>query len=180
MIKRTALLLVLMLISVFGIAQSAYVKDLKINQLSNPLGLDDVKPHFSWKIESSKQSVEQTQYQIKVWTENTNQKIILWDSGKVNSSNSIYIPYQGPPLESNQTYHWNVEIQLNQDTKTYPSDYAFWSMGLLSPSDWNAEWIGPSKEDDIERKSPYLRTDFKLKKKDNCTSLSSHHSKRDV
>ena len=100
MIKRTALLLVLMLISVFGIAQSAYVKDLKINQLSNPLGLDDVKPHFSWKIESSKQSVEQTQYQIKVWTENTNQKIILWDSGKVNSSNSVYIPYQGPPLES--------------------------------------------------------------------------------
>ncbi|MDA8948608.1 glycoside hydrolase family 78 protein [Flavobacteriaceae bacterium] len=163
--KRTALLIVLMLISVFGIAQSAYVKDLKVNQLSNPLGLDDVKPHFSWKIESSKQSVEQTQYQIKVWTENTNQKIILWDSGKVNSSNSVYIPYQGPPLESNQTYHWNVEIQLNQDAKTYPSDYAFWSMGLLSPSDWNAEWIGPSKEYDIERKSPYLRTDFKLKKK---------------
>ncbi len=36
-------------------------------------------------------------------------------------------------------------------------------MGLLAKEDWNADWIGQSKEDDKNRESPYLRTDFKLK-----------------
>src|SRR5262249_1651373 len=64
----------------------------------------------------------------------------LWDSGEVNSSDSIQIEYAGKPLRSRDRCYWQVSVRDDQTTelKTHP---AHWSMGLLSSTDWNSQWI---------------------------------------
>lgn len=41
------------------------IRDLTIEYRKNPIGIDE-KPRFSWKLESEKQDVVQTSYQIQV------------------------------------------------------------------------------------------------------------------
>ena len=41
------------------------IRDLTIEHRKNPIGIDE-KPRFSWKLESEKQDVVQTNYQIQV------------------------------------------------------------------------------------------------------------------
>ncbi len=147
------------------LAQETRVTDLRLNQLTNPLGVDALQPHFSWKIESSKYEVEQEQYQIRVWSTSNKGESVVWDSGKMNSANSTHIPYGGPALQSNQTYYWRVKLTTNKTSDEIESETAHWSMGLLNDADWKADWIGQSTADDVNRESPYLRTDFKLQDK---------------
>lgn len=34
----------------------------------------------------------------------------LWDSGKIESNQSIKVPYDGTPLESSQLVYWKVRV----------------------------------------------------------------------
>ena len=43
------------------------IRDLKIEYRKNPIGLDEVNPRFSWKIESNEKDVVQDAYEIKVY-----------------------------------------------------------------------------------------------------------------
>ncbi len=97
------------------LAQSTRITDLRLNQLSNPLGIDAQSPHFSWKIKSADYDVMQSHYQIIVGTNpNLSSSSIYWDSGKISSKNSTYIVYEGPALKSNQTYYWKVKGYTNK------------------------------------------------------------------
>ena len=40
--------------------------DLTIEYKHNPLGLDEVQPRFSWKLDSDKQDTVQTSYRLQV------------------------------------------------------------------------------------------------------------------
>ena len=44
------------------------IRDLTIEYRKNPIGIDE-KPRFSWKLESEKQDVVQTNYQIRLSAE---------------------------------------------------------------------------------------------------------------
>ena len=56
------------------------IRDLTIEYRKNPIGIDE-KPRFSWKLESEKQDVVQTSYQIQVVSGGQ----LMWDSGRVES-----------------------------------------------------------------------------------------------
>jgi alpha-L-rhamnosidase len=67
------------------------------------LGIDKTTPRFSWKISSKRNGTEQKAYQIMVaseLSELTGGKADLWNSGKVESFASIFVPYQGQKLNS--------------------------------------------------------------------------------
>ncbi len=66
-------------------------------------------------------------------------KADVWDSGRIASSDSINIPYNGPVLKPQTRYFWQVRVwdNHNQPTTSAP---AFFETGL-SPSDWTAKWI---------------------------------------
>lgn len=85
---------------------------------------------------------EQTAYQIQVFEDDVESGRLLWDSGKVASSQQIGIPYEGEPLRSRQRIAWRVRVW---DADGRPSDWsepARWEMGLLERSDWGeARWI---------------------------------------
>lgn len=146
------------------------VKNLRCEYFQNPVGIDASNPKLSWVIRSDKKNVLQTAYQIQAAGSTkaleTGKKLI-WDSGKVNSGQSVHITYQGPPLSSRQRVYWRVKVWTNQGGESSWSETGSWEMGLLKPSDWTAQWIEAELPDDTTRSNPaqYFRKNFQLKGK---------------
>ena len=125
--------------------QAMQVYALRCEYLKNPLGIDIVEPRFGWKLQSARQNVLQSAYQVIVYaTEDLREAI--WDSGKVASDNSTHVAYGGSALESRQRYYWRVRVWDEQDTPSEWSQIAFWEMGLLQPTDWQASWVEPQQD----------------------------------
>jgi alpha-L-rhamnosidase len=117
---------------------------LRIDYRQNPLGMDDVSPHFSWQSDSSERNWKQSAYQIMVASSAENLQsgtADVWDSGKQNSSESVGMPYAGPPLESRKRYCWSVRVWNSNGQPSQSRESAWWEMGLLHKSDWSSEWI---------------------------------------
>jgi alpha-L-rhamnosidase len=69
----------------------------------------------------------------------------MWQTGKVISSRTRYVPYQGKPLQSMTTYYWKVRVWDEQGNRSPWSKVANWNMGMLEAGDWqNAKWISSS------------------------------------
>ncbi|MGB6220303.1 family 78 glycoside hydrolase catalytic domain [Haloferula sp.] len=112
----------------------------------NPLGFHDPKPSFSWKLKDPRQGARQTAYQLVVTDTGSEHPETLWDSGKVESARSVYVPYDGPDLSSRQRVAWRVRY-WDQDSKESDwSDWAHFELGLLENSDWKGQWIHLPKE----------------------------------
>lgn len=153
----------LLLLTLSSYAQVTVINPVTEN-LNNPTGIESPKPRFSWKLASTKRNVVQLAYEIQVGTEPTTigQKAI-WNSGKVNSSQSVWVDYAGPALESGKKYFWRVRVWDNGNKPSAWSAVAFWQMGLLNKNDWKASWI---QHTDVETQvSPLLRKTFSTTKK---------------
>jgi alpha-L-rhamnosidase len=136
---------------------------------SNPVGTGNATPRLSWEIVSSNKGVMQTAYQIRAaHTEKDllSNKNLVWDTGKINSDQSIQIQYNGQPLHSAERIYWQVKIWDNKGGASDWSKVAFFETGLFSSSDWEASWIEPDVTEDekISNPSPMLRKEFELKK----------------
>ena len=145
-------------------AQATNVYDLRCEMLSNPWGIDNTKPHLSWKIEAEKQATEQTAYQILAASDKqllSEEKADLWNSGKIKSPESIWINYAGKLLSSRSVVYWKVRIWSNKEKVSQWSETASFSVGLLNADDWQAEYIGMNdKKKDPE--SPLFRKTFQV------------------
>jgi len=134
---------------------------------TNPVGIDNSRPRLSWQMSSSRRNTLQQAYRIRVAEQETdlvNGRKLIWDTGRVESGQSLYIEYRGPALESGKRYYWQVRIWDNQGSASQWSEPAFWEMGLLSPEEWQADWIHADWEEAPEKSqpSPYLRAEFEL------------------
>ncbi|TCD28297.1 alpha-L-rhamnosidase [Pedobacter psychrodurus] len=148
-----------------------FAQDIKVAQLdceyrNNPIGIDVFSPSLSWKLQSSKHNVMQAAYQVLVSRSQSNlDKNIgeVWDTKKVNSGQSIQIPYKGIKLLSTKTYYWKVRVWDNFGNQSAWSTSAFWQMGLRPADDWKgAKWIAYEKLADSNVNS--LPTDGKKDK----------------
>lgn len=143
------------------------VTELRTEHHADPVGIDVTTPRFSWKIKSSRRDVVQTAYQLRVARSTRDVqrgRNLLWDTGQVASDQSLYVPYGGPALVSGQRYHWQVRIWDDSGRASSWSTPAFWEMGLLNPSDWQAKWISPDWEEETNasQPAPLLRGEFRL------------------
>jgi len=123
------------------------IEDPKCEMLVNPVGVDAIKPRFSWQINTSERAVKQTAYQIIVASSAerlSNNEGDLWNSGKIRSDQSILIEYAGKPLTSRRQCFWKVKVWTNKGEEDWTQPASF-TMGLLQPSDWKAKWIGMNK-----------------------------------
>ena len=114
----------------------------------NPLGIDVTNPRLSWIIQSQHRSWKQNAYQIIVAAgeENLKQnKGDLWDTGRVESSQTIHIAYEGKPLKSSMHCYWKVRVWDSHDKLSAWSEPAWWEMTLLRAEDWTALWINDGK-----------------------------------
>jgi alpha-L-rhamnosidase len=156
--------------------------ELRCEYRVNPLGIDVVEPRLSWIVRSDERGQKQTAYQILVAssakTLNLPEgKVDLWDSGQVQSDETTAIGYAGKRLDSDARCYWKVRVWDKEGKPSAWSAPATWSMGLLNPSDWKAEWIGYDKPHDaaitqaqsdktklILPPPSYFRTTFHLNK----------------
>ena len=110
----------------------------------NPLGIDELEPRLSWIVRSDDRGARQTAYQVLVASSLnllSDGKGDLWDSGKVDSGQTVNIVYAGQALKSRQVCYWKTRVWNNDDEPSDWSEAAFWSMGLLDASDWTAQYI---------------------------------------
>jgi len=148
------------------------VHTLRCEYLIDPSGIDVENPRLSWMIDPASGIRFQTAYRVLVAAslealrKDTGD---LWDSGRVSSAESTWIPYAGKKLSSGQRVYWKVRVWGDDGKATPWSDPATWSMGLLAPSDWRAKWIGQQRPADVAEGTPlpfpWLRKTFTLSAK---------------
>ena len=174
--KKIGVLPMLLLACIVATAQ-VQVTNLKVENLSNPLGIDRQQPQLSWQLQSTQRNIMQSAYEVNVSDNAAFKGNAVWSSGKVNAGQSIHVPYTGNPLQSGKKYYWRVRIWDNNGKASNWSQAAYWQMGLLQPTDWQAQWIEPGyAEDSIMRPSPLLRKEFAANKKiQSATAFITSH-----
>ena len=141
------------------------IADLKCESLVNPLAIDNMTPHFSWKMMTEDKGAFSTAYQILVATELgklNEEEADLWNSGKVQDANAIHVPYDGKPLASRSRAYWKVRVWNEDDKVTAWSEPASLGIGLLEESDWaeGASFIGIKQPEKERILSPLLKKSF--------------------
>ena len=103
----------------------------------NPLGIDVQKPRFSWMVQALERGAGQSGWQIRVTEEGKNE---VWDSGKIESDDSVNIQYGGEPLKSGTIYRWELTVWdlCGQACRAVDS---FFETAILHEEEWKAAWI---------------------------------------
>ena len=143
------------------------IVNLRCEYLINPVAIDNKTPLLSWQLKSDKRAKSQSAYRILAASNPSllnDTSADLWDSGIVNSSQSVSVKYTGEPLTSRQKVYWKVTAWDENDVPTEWSDIASWSMGLLNSADWTAQWIGllndPYPDSTLTHPAPFFRKEF--------------------
>jgi alpha-L-rhamnosidase len=153
-----------------SVASSAFTPgSLRTNGLADPLGVDTPASRLGWMLENGDPAArgnKQTAYQIIVASSPAllgQDKGDLWDSGKVVSDQSINVPYAGKALTTLQGACWKVRVWDQNQRATAWSPTGRWTMGLLAPADWHAQWIGhdqPPLTTNTPTPARWLRKEF--------------------
>ncbi|WP_194894005.1 alpha-L-rhamnosidase [Catenulispora pinisilvae] len=113
-----------------------------VEYASCPLGLDVARPRFTWPLVAQEPGRVQTAYQVRVATDADRlSSADVWDSGRVRSSESVLVPYDGPALAPRTRYHWSVRAWDNEGQASEWSAPTWWETGLMEQSQWSASWI---------------------------------------
>ena len=163
--KKTVCLLIAARLFIVAAPAQTSIQHLLTENRPDPIGLDAAMPRFSWQLISDKRNVVQLAYDIQVFSSD-NKKNPVWRSGKIQSEQSVFVPYAGNALQSGKKYKWLVEVWDNNSKTSVKSDTASFQMALLHVSDWKAKWIEPGYvEDSVMRPSPLFRKEFSTSKK---------------
>jgi alpha-L-rhamnosidase len=145
-----------------GNSRGVRLTNLRCEYRVDPLGIDTERPRLSWVLESGERGQGQTAYRILV--ADRLEKLArdegnLWDSGRVASTETIQIEYEGSSLTSGLKCFWKVRIWDRDHRPSKWSRHAFWECALLEPEDWKGTWISdgkpvPVKDEDFYREDP--------------------------
>ncbi len=126
-------------------AAAAGAVGLQVDNLTNPLGLDDPAPRFSWQLRDPTPGAKQTSYSLHIATRPElleSDQADVWATTASDSERSIGIPYGGPALKPFTRYYWRIALR-GAGGKSYPaSETGWWETGLMTQDAWRAQWIG--------------------------------------
>lgn len=140
--------------------------NLKTEHLTNPIGLDNTHPRFTWMMDDNSVGAAQTAYQIIVGTDSVGViqgKADAWSTGKINSRN-IRAVYNGKALQPFGRYYWRVQLWNAKGQPTLPSAVNSFEMGMMNMTSWKGMWISDGESRNTGP-APYFRTTFGTGKK---------------
>lgn len=174
-IKSIVIFCLIFLVGGLGFSQNIWVSEIRVDNKTNPLGIDNKNLEFDWVLSSNKRNVKQKAYRIQVSERSDfTEKDLAWDSGKVESEQSVYVSYKGKDLVSTKKYYWRIKVWTNVGASDWSST-GFWRMGL-NIDDWEAKWIEVDDQGDKAYSSPLFRKNFKLNKKvKSATAIITSH-----
>ncbi len=126
----------------------------------DPVGIDAAKPRLGWKLSSDVKGDRQTAYQIEVTSDGKN----VWDSGRVNSPETLWIPYGGPALQAFTRYQWHVKVWDAKGQASEWSEPAKWTQALTDPGEWRGAWITHPVHELRSGPLPLFRKEVKIDK----------------
>ena len=141
--------------------------ELRCEGLTNPLGIDRATPRFSWAIPPGPRGLAQTAHQVLVADSLESlaaDRGTLWNSGKVQSDESQWIPYAGAALTKGSRCWWKVRVWDHTGMESAWSEPASFTVGPLGAADLNGEWIGADWMKNNEGPLPWLRKTITLEK----------------
>jgi len=143
-----------------GTRQAVGPAELRVDDLKTPLGIDDAAPRLSWQLQDPTRGARQTAYELLVASRVElleASKADLWDSGRIESGQSLNVRYAGRPVAPSTRSFWRVKV-WGANGKLYPgSTTSWWETGLLKPEAWQAKWIGyETAEEDAVRHAPAI------------------------
>lgn len=161
-------LVFLLLISCNSTKNEFKAIDLRCEYLENPQGIDASNPRLFWKMEKPGRGVHQSAYHIQAASSAellAKDSADLWDSGVVESGNSIQVEYTGKPLKTGNEVFWRVKIWDENKVESSWSETARWEMGIMHQKEWQAKWTGSPASlftGDLKNASPLFRKKFTI------------------
>ncbi len=126
--------------------------ELRCEYADAPLGVDAPRPRLSWWLEADQRGASQTAYRILVASAPgllAEGRADKWDTGRVDSGQSVNVPYDGRLLASGERCWWTVSVWDENGAPGPPSRPSTFEMGLLRESDWQGQWIGLDAVDTV-------------------------------
>ena len=119
------------------------IDNLRVQSLHNPSCIDLQEPQFTWQLQSADRGVLQTAYQLVI-TSDPDGSDIVFDSGIVESNQSVGVVAKGASLEPATRYYWHVTVKDNKGNEATSSETAFFETGLMQLGWSDAKWIKAS------------------------------------
>ena len=108
---------------------------LRVEHLDKPLGILARAPRLSWRLPHGAR--EQLRYRLRADND--------WDTGWIDSAQSLLVHYDGPPLHATERVRWQVQVATDLGESPW-SEHSWFETGLLWPEDWRAGWIEPGHD----------------------------------
>ncbi|MFJ9242038.1 family 78 glycoside hydrolase catalytic domain [Streptomyces sp. NPDC101776] len=150
-------------------AAGTTVSDLTVEHRTDPLGVDAAHPRFGWRTASTVRGRRQTAYRILLATtpeQLAHGRADVWDSGRVDSADSVAVRYSGPELRASTRYHWTVTVWDEHGRAVTAAPGTHFETGLLSTdgvTGWDgARWIGMAGKRPNSPGAPLLRNQTAL------------------
>ncbi|MBP5770427.1 MAG: family 78 glycoside hydrolase catalytic domain [Bacteroidaceae bacterium] len=141
--KKTFLCALLTVVSYVG-AFALTVDNLRVQALRNPSGIDQSSLQFTWQLQSAERGVVQTSYHLVLTTDAAGEDVIF-DSGVVQSSQSVGVEVRSLSLQPARRYFWHVTVQDNKGQTATSKETAYFETGLMGTGWSGAKWIKASE-----------------------------------
>lgn len=131
-----------------GTLQALNVGKMTCEFAENPLVVEQACPRLGWQLEGKAQGEMQSAYQVEVWQDHQGQRSLVWNSGKVMSTQSQMVPYGGTgKLQPGQRYFWKVRVW---DEQGQPAEWSREASFRMAPSEefLDAAWVGAIRRED--------------------------------
>lgn len=126
--------------------------DLRCEYLTNPVGIDEKAPRFTWKASAGKEGMQVIE--VAESEKALRDRKFLWRSQPL-PANTLSAIYSGKPLKNHTRYVWRVI------TDGKASETATFETAKMQPHGWEASWITDGNDKEFEP-APMLRKDFSL------------------
>jgi alpha-L-rhamnosidase len=115
----------------------------------SPLAIANPTPRLSWKVRNARKGDYQKAYQVQAVFPALHAFDFhspSWDSDRVDSSQSLWVPWGANPLPPKTTCHWRVRIWNADNEISGWSGVQTFQTGLYERKQWSGEWIGDQED----------------------------------
>jgi alpha-L-rhamnosidase len=132
----------------------------RVEHRAETLGIGEKSPRLSWTTETDIAGWRQAAYELRIVEPDGH----TFATGRVPSDESVLVAWPAPALRSRQRCTVEVRVVGDDGSESPWSDPVAIEAGLLVSSDWKADFVGPSWEEDVTtpQPCPYLRRSFSL------------------
>jgi hypothetical protein len=121
------------------------VRNLRVEWLSVPIGIDNLRPRFRWEIAADPAARGVRAKSARVLVARSPEALAarhgdVWDSGALGQDRFTARPPRPLSLQSHTPYYWAVAV-IDASGVTRWSEAARFITGLIDPTEWQGQWI---------------------------------------